>query len=258
MPLKPDLAHKVLLPILGDQFGKVLEDQQLTLKHEEGSFWVNYFDHHLPIATRSLGIVLRHRLTELQDKLGDDSPHMLEFQSILTAISHLPARTETNTDKINEMQREKEVIKRRITDLCKASPQVRAFVDENILIFNGSRGNPRSFDLLEQLLQDQSYRLSHWRVAADEINYRRFFDIDELAAICMENPIVFDKAHGLIFRLVAEGSVNGLRIDHPDGLYNPAEYLKRLQLSHYLSLCRDLWSQFRPVATTGARKMVVL
>jgi (1->4)-alpha-D-glucan 1-alpha-D-glucosylmutase len=228
MPLKPDLAHKVLLPVLGDQFGKVLEDQQLVLKHIDGSFCVQYHDHRFPIATQSLAILLRHRIDALQAQLGSDNPDMLEYHSILTAIGHLPARTETESEKVSELRREKEVIKRRIAELQLASSEVRTFIEENVRIFNGTPGDPRSFDLLDRLLQEQAYRLAHWRVAADEINYRRFFDVNELAAICMENREVFDRAHDLIFKLLAARKIHGLRIDHPDGLYDPAEYLRRL------------------------------
>jgi (1->4)-alpha-D-glucan 1-alpha-D-glucosylmutase len=93
-----------------------------------------------------------------------------------------------------------------------------------VRVFNGTPGEPHSFDLLDQLLDDQAYRLAYWRVAGEEINYRRFFDINELAAIRMEVPEVFAETHRLVFRLVREGVVTGLRVDHPDGLYTPAEY----------------------------------
>jgi (1->4)-alpha-D-glucan 1-alpha-D-glucosylmutase len=243
MPLKPDLAYKVLLPILGDQFGKVLEDQQLILAFEDGVFCIHYFDRRLPIEPRSWGKVLSHRKDELTGRLGADNPHTLEYESILTAISHLPPRNETSPEKVAERRREKEVIKRRLAELSGASPEVRGFLLENVAIFNGTQGDPRSFDLLDQLLQDQPYRLAYWRVAADEINYRRFFDVNELAAICMERPDVFEKTHGLILRLLAEGKATGIRIDHPDGLYDPAEYLWRLQRARFLQVCRDVFEQ---------------
>jgi (1->4)-alpha-D-glucan 1-alpha-D-glucosylmutase len=241
MPLKPDLAYKVLLPILGDQFGKVLEEQQLVLAFEEGAFCLRYFNRRLPIEPRSWAKILNQRIDELQRRLGNEHPQMLEYQSILTAISHLPARNETNPEKVCERRREKEVIKRRLAELSAAAPEINAFLQENMALFNGKRGEPRSFDLLDQLLQDQPYRLAYWRVAADEINYRRFFDVNELAAICMERPDVFQKTHGLILRLLAEGKATGLRIDHPDGLYDPAEYLWRLQRARFLQLGREVF-----------------
>src|SRR5207244_1974990 len=90
-------------------------------------------------------------------------------------------------------------------------------------------GNPRSFDALEGLLAEQAYRLSFWRVAADEVNYRRFFDVSDLAAIRVEIPEVFHAVHELLLKLVAEGLVTGLRIDHVDGLFDPEGYLTHLQ-----------------------------
>ncbi|HSQ78363.1 MAG TPA: malto-oligosyltrehalose synthase, partial [Nitrospirota bacterium] len=109
------------------------------------------------------------------------------------------------------------------------SPEVRAHLEENLRLFNGTKGDPKSFDLLDGLLNQQMYRLSHWRVATEEINYRRFFDINGLGAIRMEHHDVFQTTHQLIFRLIRDKSVTGLRVDHPDGLYNPAEYFHRLQ-----------------------------
>lgn len=241
MPLKPDLAHKVLLPVLGDQFGKVLEEGQLVLISEGGAFSVRYYDRRFPIATRSVGMILKHRLEELEQTLGAEHADLIEYQSILTAISHLPPRTEIDPEKIAEGRRECEVIHRRLSTLLESSPQITVFLAENVRLFNGERGDPRSFDLLDRLLLDQAYRLAFWRVAADEINYRRFFDINELAAICMENPAVFEKTHELALRLMRDGLVDGLRIDHPDGLYDPLDYLEQLQRAWLVQSRRPGW-----------------
>ncbi|MDZ4384501.1 MAG: malto-oligosyltrehalose synthase, partial [Nitrospirota bacterium] len=155
----------------------------------------------------------------------------------MTALNYLPPRTETRKEKIDERYREKEIIKKRLRDLCHKSSEVRAFIDENVKIFNGIRGVPQSFDLLDQLLNKQVYRLSFWRVATEEINYRRFFDINELGAIRMEKPGIFEETHRLIFRLIREGKVTGLRVDHPDGLYNPLEYFQLLQRHCFIHIC---------------------
>jgi (1->4)-alpha-D-glucan 1-alpha-D-glucosylmutase len=242
-PLKPDLADKVLLPILGDQFGKVLEDQQLVLSFDDGAFWLHYFDRRLPIAPHSWAMILQHRIEELQEALAAEQEHLSEYQSILTSIGHLPGITETDPEKVSERRREKEVLKRRLKDLADEAPRVGAFIKENVAIFNGTPDDPHSFDLLEQLLGEQPYRLAYWRVASDEINYRRFFDVNELAAICMENPEVFEQTHRLILRLVNQGDIQGLRIDHPDGLYDPPEYLRRLQKARFLQVCRQVFDE---------------
>jgi (1->4)-alpha-D-glucan 1-alpha-D-glucosylmutase len=249
-PLKPDLANKVLLPVLGDQFGKVLEEQQLVLSFEEGGFSLHYFQRRFPIAPHSWARILNHRIDELQQALADDQEHLLEYQSILTGIGHLPAITETDPQKVCERRREKEVLKRRLKELAEAVPRVDRFIRDNVAIFNGTPGDPRSFDLLEQLLAEQPYRLAYWRVASDEINYRRFFDVNELAAICMENAVVFEQTHKLILRLVSQGAVQGLRVDHPDGLYDPPEYLRRLQRARFLQVCREVFEE--QIASGGA------
>jgi (1->4)-alpha-D-glucan 1-alpha-D-glucosylmutase len=131
--------------------------------------------------------------------------------------------------------REKEVAKRRLADLTEASDTVRQAIAQSVATINGRRGDARSFDQLEALLAHQAYRLSYWRVATDEINYRRFFDINHLAAIRVEEPEVFDAVHGVVLRLLSTGQVTGLRIDHPDGLFDPVQYFLDLQ-----SACRTL------------------
>ncbi len=153
----------------------------------------------------------------------------MELESIITAISHLPPRTESDPALVRERQREKEVIKGRLAALVQNAPEFRAAIDASLADLNGTRGDPHSFDRLEKLLADQAYRLSFWHVAADEINYRRFFDINELAAIRVEEPAVFEAVHKLTLRLINQGLITGLRIDHADGLLDPGRYLKTLQ-----------------------------
>lgn len=240
-PLKPDLDNKVLLPVLGDQFGRVLEDEQLVLHFAGGVFLLTYYERKFPLAPRSYGQIMRHRLVELEHTLGLEGPALLEYHSILTAISHLPLREETERDKRIERLREKEIIKRRLAQLCHDEPRIAEFISDNVTIFNGRRGEPGSFDLLESLLQDQAYRLAFWRVAADEINYRRFFDVNELAAVCMERADVFDKAHALVLQLLDSGQITGLRIDHADGLFDPTAYLWQLQERRFLQRCCRLF-----------------
>jgi (1->4)-alpha-D-glucan 1-alpha-D-glucosylmutase len=173
--------------------------------------------------------VIGHRLEELRAELGAGDEKLQELESIITALDKLAPRDEVEPDKIAERAREKEVAKRRLAALFNDSPRLAQFVDENVALFNGTPGDARSFDLLEQLLDAQAYRLAHWRVAGESINYRRFFDINSLAAIRMEDERVFEATHQLVFQLLREGQVTGLRIDHPDGLYAPAAYFARLK-----------------------------
>jgi len=236
-PVKEELKNRVLLPILGNQYGRVLENQELNLKFEEGAFLICHGGIKLPLDPISYNRILKFRMDDLEIKMGKEHPHLQELLSIATALTHLPPHTEKNMEKMMERRREKEVIKRRLWNLYNDSDEIRSFISQNLLIFNGDKKNPRSFDLLDALLNDQAYRLSHWRVATDEINYRRFFDINELAAIRTENLYAFKEVHRLVFKLIRDRKVTGVRVDHPDGLYNPVEYFYQLQKGCFTQLC---------------------
>jgi len=227
-PAKPELAGKVLLPVLGDQYGIVLERGELRLELNDGIFTVRYYDTTLPIAPHSYSRILGHRIKELDD-LGPAHPDLLELRALTTWFASLPPRAEYNPERPRTRAQDKNAGVERLAALLRQSPEVRTFLDETVRLFNGTPDDPRSFDLLDQLLSEQAYRVAFWRVAGEEINYRRFFDINELAAIRMEDPEVFAETHRLVFRLVGAGRVTGLRVDHPDGLYAPAEYFRRLQ-----------------------------
>lgn len=228
-PPKGELKNKVLLPFLGDQYGKVLESQQLKLAYGDGVFFIDCYDRRFPLTlgswTRVLELVQQHAV----GKLAHDDPYWLELESILIAVRNLPPLSDTDPEKIHQRQLEREVVPRRIAALVEAAPMVREAIERAVEEFNGRAGDPSSFDRLEQLLSEQAYRLAYWRVAADEINYRRFFDIKELAAIRVELPAVFRTVHQLVFRYLKEGHVTGLRIDHPDGLLDPERYFASLQ-----------------------------
>jgi (1->4)-alpha-D-glucan 1-alpha-D-glucosylmutase len=228
-PPNPSLKNRVLLPILGDQFGRVLEREELRVSYRDGAFFISYWETQLPVAPRTATLILRLALEGARALLDDAHPHVLELESIITALSHLPPRTETDPAALRERRREKEVVKRRLSNLVKESNEVRSAVFDALQRLNGQRGRPESFDALEELISDQAYRLSFWRVAADEINYRRFFDINELAAVRVEERPVFTAVHEVVLRLVRRGLVTGLRVDHVDGLLDPFKYLTDLQ-----------------------------
>src|SRR5437868_8470346 len=226
-PLKEDLHDKVLLPILGDQYGRVLERGELKVHFEAGAFYLTYYDHQFPIAPGTYRYVLDVALEKLATCKAED--FYAELQSIRTALEYLPRRTETDAEKIAERAREKEIIKRRLDRRCQEAAQVQDAIAAAVEQINGKPGDPRSFDILDELLNAQAYRLAYWRVAAEEINYRRFFDINDLAAIRQEVPEVFETTHRFLLELVANGAVTGVRIDHPDGLYLPRQYFEKLQ-----------------------------
>jgi (1->4)-alpha-D-glucan 1-alpha-D-glucosylmutase len=228
-PIKPELEHKVLLPVLGDAYGAVLERQEISLAYAGGAFSARYFEHVFPIAPGTYDRILGMNADVLLDQIGEDSEAGIEFLSIRTAIRYLPGRHAPDPELIAERAREKEVIKRRLAALTNRSPEVLAHIQRAVAALNGVKGDAGSFDGLDALLSAQPYRLANWRVAAEEINYRRFFDINELAAIRAEDPAVFDRTHAFVFDLLGRGLLDGFRIDHVDGLYDPGDYLKRLQ-----------------------------
>lgn len=238
-PVKQELENKVLIPILGDQYGTVLENGELHLSFEEGSFFACYYEHKLPIVPKTYSNILTLGIETLEQTLTAEAPQYQELMSVVTALKHLPPATEKDPERIAERYREKEVVKRRLWSLYQNSAEIKAFIDSNVTAFNGTKGDSHSFDLMDALLREQVYRISHWRVATEEINYRRFFDINSLGAIRVEDPVVFEETHRLIFRLVETGKVSGLRIDHADGLLDPEDYIRHLQSGCFIRMYGD-------------------
>lgn len=230
-PQKEALRGKVLVPVLGDQYGNVLELGDLKLMFDQlaGEFSIWYNEHRFPLDPSEYPRVIGHRWQQLAAMFGADHPQLLELQSLITAFGHLPQRIDLLPEQKAERNRDKEIHKHHLAALCADSVGIDQFIQQNVAEFNGDPGNPESFNLLHQLIKSQAYRFAYWRVAADEINYRRFFDVNNLAGLRMEREEVFDATHRLIVDLVAKGKIDGVRIDHPDGLYDPLQYLRRLQ-----------------------------
>lgn len=229
-PVDPALHRKILVPVLGDHYGIALERGEIKLVFEPdaGGFALFYFDHRFPVAPREYPRILERALRALPVQALDDTARA-EFESLISAFTHLPPHDATQPELIAERNRDKEVHKRRLAGLCHAHPALAEAIEAALQGINGAPPEARSFDALHDLLEAQAYRLAYWRVASDEINYRRFFDINDLAALRVENEVVFETTHRLVLELVAAGKVQGLRIDHPDGLYDPAQYFQRLQ-----------------------------
>ncbi|MBC7324226.1 MAG: malto-oligosyltrehalose synthase, partial [Moorella sp. (in: Bacteria)] len=222
-PARPGLANKVLLPILGEPFGKVLENQQLTLRLAEDGFWVWYYEKRLPLNPSSSLRVLAGWAQTLARDGGAVDPALSQLLALLASLTASPPPGAAGRQSTAWQQGWKS-----LWQLYNTQPAVKAFIDRNLRKLNGSKGDPQSFNRLEHILAEQAYRLAFWRVAKEEINYRRFFDVSDLVAIRMEDKNVFQAVHALVFKLVEAGQVTGLRIDHIDGLYDPQEYLNRL------------------------------
>ncbi len=230
-PLKDELRGKVLVPTLGDHYGNVLDrgELRLTFDPAQGAFELRYFEHRFPVDPREYPLILAPGSARLEARLGADDPLYLEFTSLITACTHLPPRSVTDPAERQERQRDAALCKGHLARLAQSSADLAWYLDECLREYNGGADYPADRERLHRLLEAQAYRPAFWRVAADEINYRRFFDINDLASLRMDEPEVFAASHRLVLDLVHRGLVDGLRIDHADGLYDPRQYFCRLQ-----------------------------
>ncbi|NML18387.1 malto-oligosyltrehalose synthase [Azohydromonas caseinilytica] len=217
-PVDPALHGKVLLPVLGQHYGQVLEagELQLVFEPEQGTFALQYWEHRFPLDPRTVAPLLERASEHL------DGAASLALQSLATACRHLPAREDAAPQARFERQRDQALLKERLVALLREDGRVQGAIE-------GAMAEWQTPDALDALHAAQAWRLAFWRVASDEINYRRFFDVNELAALRMEEPAVFEATHGLALELCAAGVVDGLRIDHPDGLHDPTQYFDWLQ-----------------------------
>ncbi|MEX0803844.1 MAG: malto-oligosyltrehalose synthase [Candidatus Binatia bacterium] len=219
-----NMRGKVLAPCLGQFYGQCLEDGEIVLKYDAQGLAVHYYELRLPINIESYSLALTPSLGALRRKLGQHHADLIKLLGVLYTLKNLPSAEEGR-------ERAEQIIfvKNMLWELYTTNEEIKGFLDENIARFNGRPGDPESFNALDQLLAQQYYRLSFWKVATEEINYRRFFNINELISLRVEDASVFHTCHGLVFRLVREQKITGLRIDHIDGLYDPARYLKRIR-----------------------------
>ncbi len=223
------LDNKILLPVLGSLYADALKNQELQVIFRRGSFFVRHHDGLFPLAPKSYAMVLTHRQHVLEQELGQDSVAFQEYLGIIAALSALPLRQHVPIDTAGERRLQVGAIKERLRKLYENQPEFRIFVNANLKIFNGRRGVASTFRYLDQLLSDQAYVLSYWQNVNAEINYRRFFSINDLVGVRIEDPMVFEATHNVILHLIERGAVTGLRIDHIDGLRDPLGYLRRVQ-----------------------------
>jgi (1->4)-alpha-D-glucan 1-alpha-D-glucosylmutase len=219
------MKGRLLAPFLGRLYGESLEDGEIQLKYDENGFTVNYYDLKFPIKIESYLNIITYRLNTLEKRLGEDHTDFIKLLGIFYSLKNLPAPREDVIERRNQIR----FIKRMLWELYTGNREVKGFIDENIKIFNGEKGNPESFSLIDSLHSEQNFRLSFWKVASEEVNYRRFFSINDLISQKVEDEDVFNHIHSLIFKLVEEGKFTGLRIDHIDGLNDPTIYLRRLK-----------------------------
>ena len=207
-------ANRILLPVLGDHYGRVLEQGDIQIQRRENSFLACYFEHEFPLAPRSLIQILQRT----SQRMGSD-----ELAFLVDCLHNLPLPTVKDRRTRKRRHRDKEIIFRYLQSFLHSAPKATQTIDA---VLNEVNKDP---DTLDHLLEQQNYRLSFWRLAGRDIGYRRFFDINTLVGLRVEDEEVFADTHFLVQRWLNEGWLDGLRIDHPDGLRDPEQYFRRLR-----------------------------
>ena len=222
-PAAPEMHGRLLLPVLGDHYGRVLEAGEIRLAFDAaaGAFWLHYWDHRFPIDPATCVPVLQARCLPVQA----DASAAAGLASVCDGLLRLPLRAEGAPTRRVQAQ----ALKQHLARYAAGQPWFAEWIAAALDVFNGSPGDAASFDALDALIARQAYRLAHWRVASDDVNYRRFFDVNGLAALRMEREPVFRATHARVLQWLAQGCLSGLRIDHPDGLADPQQYFERLQ-----------------------------
>jgi (1->4)-alpha-D-glucan 1-alpha-D-glucosylmutase len=232
-PPEAKLRNTVLLPVLGDHYGRVLEAGEMRLEREEGSFVIHYHDQVFPISPRSLNDLLAIAAEQCQ---SDD------LACIADGLGQLPISTATDWVAVRRRHRNKEVLRGQLARLCREQPKVAAALDQVVAVVNSDP------DQLDVLLERQNYRLAFWRTAAQDLGYRRFFDINTLVGLRAEDETVFAETHALILDWLRKGMLDGVRVDHPDGLLDPQEYFQRLY-----EACPQAWILAEKILESGER-----
>ncbi len=216
------LRGRLLAPFLGKPYGECVTDGELKIVFENGGLLVAYYDQRYPLSPESYWEVLGTSFEKLKDAMGataDDYTHLL---GALHTLKNLPS-VSTGQERSAQCSMAKGVIRR----LYERHPAVRQHIKESVHEF--STGNPGANTRFDNLMSKQNFRLAFWKVAAEELNYRRFFTVSDLICIRVEYESVFEETHSFILGLIEEGLIHGLRVDHIDGLFDPAAYLRRLR-----------------------------
>jgi len=220
----PYIKGRLLIPFLGKLFGETLENGEISLNYDARGFYIKYYEHEFPLRIESYNTILTKGLKPVADEPVSEESDFIQLLGIIHILKNLPAGEE-----MDERYEQIGVVKKLLWELYSNKETIRKYIDEAVAGFNGEKGEPGSFKLLDNLLSEQNFRLSFWKVSGEEINYRRFFNINELICIKVENDDVFDHTHQLVFELLEQENICGIRIDHIDGLYDPSNYLKKVR-----------------------------
>ncbi len=219
-----NLRGRLLTPFLGSFYGEALENGELRLAYDETGLNLNYYRLKLPLRMESYIKVFGGDTGDLEKALGADNPEMSNFIGTVSLLKTLsaPAGAEYPEGQLAHA-------KKMLWALYTGVPAIKDFMDGQVARLNGKKEDHESFNALDELVSSQFFRPSYWKVAAEEINYRRFFTINELISLRIEEPRVFDYVHGTVLKLIKDGWVSALRVDHVDGLIDPQRYLERLR-----------------------------
>ena len=232
-PPERRLRNVVLMPVLGDHYGRVLAAGELRLERDGGSFVVRYHEHEFPIAPASQDALL---------EVAAKRSHNQELHVLAEECRALPELAPGQVHEAERRHRQKESIRERLAELLAFDPLIARAVDGVVGWIGGSP------DRLDGLLDRQNYRLARWRTAGQDLDYRRFFDINNLVGVRVEEEAVFEATHGLVLRWLEEGVLDGVRIDHPDGLRDPEQYFWRLH-----NRSGGAWVVAEKILATGER-----
>lgn len=241
------LNGRIMIPVLGKSFGKCLEDGELSLKLDSAGMYVSYYDHWFPVRMESYASVFDRCVGALRDTLGDKDPDLLKFLGVLYTVKNLPGK-----DALKERYVQIGFVKTMLWEIYQNNAVIREACDAVLDQYNGANNYSDRWELFEKVLTEQNFRLTLWKTATQEINYRRFFTVNDLIAVRVENDNVFSITHKALLELINSGAIQGLRIDHIDGLFDPGRYSTNLRhhapeayivvekiLSHGEELCGD-------------------
>lgn len=215
------MRGKILAPFLAQFYSDCLEKDEIRLQYGPTGLGFHYCDLRLPLRIESYNSVFGAAFGALRRKLGGSHPDFIKLLGVFYTLKNLPSG-EDHGERSDQVR----FLKGMLWELYKTNEEIRQWMDQAVSKFNGEAGRPETFSALDRLHSEQLFRLSFWKMAAEEINYRRFFNINELISLRMEDTEVFQQTHRFIFKLIDENRIHGLRIDHIDGLYDPALYLR--------------------------------
>ncbi|WP_186510707.1 malto-oligosyltrehalose synthase [Caenimonas sedimenti] len=232
-PAAAEMAGRVLLPVLGDHYGKILEAGEIQLHFDSttGEFGLRYWNHRFPIDPAHYPRILE-ALPAPAPRDDGERDGLALAEALLDALRRLPERDDPDLQRRRARVRDSAIHKRQLARLAARHKWLARWITACLEALNGHAGDAASFDKLDALISTQAYRLADWRVASDDVNYRRFFDVNTLAALRMERPEVFEATHRKVLRWLHDGCLAGLRVDHPDGLSDPQAYFEQLQARH--------------------------